>query len=108
MVTQFIAYTCITFKNMVLYMIINSFPIHALSGMFITIMLSVWNLGELKTFNTLVIDTFGWSHCALFGVFLQLGIICFIPFIFDWINKGEVEIDSSISEEEDEFTKGKF
>lgn len=95
--TQFLAQALITFKNMVLYIIINSFPLHALSGMFITIMLSVWNLGELKTFNTLIIDVFGWKICALLGVGLQVLIICCIPNIFEWINNGVVEIDASIS-----------
>ena len=97
--TQFLAQAFITFKNMTLYMIINSFPLHGLSGMFITIMLSVWNLGELKTLNTLIIDQVGWKPCALFGVALQLVIICNIPAIFEWINQGVVEVDSSISEE---------
>jgi len=85
-VTQFLAQTLITYKNMILYIIINSFPLHGLSGMFITIMLSVWNLGELKTFNTLIIDVFGWKACALFGVGLQIVIICYIPKIFEWID----------------------
>jgi hypothetical protein len=80
--TQFFAQSLITYKNMVLYIIINSFPLHGLSGMFITIMLSVWNLGELKTFNTLIIDVFGWKICALLGIGLQIVIICFIPTFF--------------------------
>lgn len=88
--TQFFALTFITFKNMVLYIIINSFPIHALSGMYITIMLSVWNLGELKTLNTLIIDIFGWKSCAIFGICLQLVIIFFIPTIFEWIDQGVI------------------
>lgn len=100
-VTQFLAQTFITFKNMTLYMIINSFPLHGLSGMFITIMLSVWNLGELKTLNTLIIDVLGWKPCALMGIVLQLVIICNIPAIFEWINQGVIEIDSSISEEDE-------
>ncbi len=60
-------------------------------------MLSVWNLGELKTLNTLIIDAFGWRSCAYFGIMLQIGIICFLPTLFQWISEGEVEIDSSIS-----------
>jgi hypothetical protein len=88
--TQFIAQVLITYKNMVLYIMINSFPLHGLSGMFITIMLSVWNLGDLKTLNTLVIDLFGWKSCALFGIALQLLIICYLPSIIAWINEGIV------------------
>lgn len=85
-VTQFIAQILTTYKNMVLYIMINSFPLHGLSGMFITIMLSVWNLGDLKTLNTLIIDVFGWKNCAIFGVGLQLVIICYLPSIITWIN----------------------
>ena len=42
--TQFLAQLCISFKSMMLYIMINGFPIHALTGMFITIMLSFWNV----------------------------------------------------------------
>jgi hypothetical protein len=101
--TQFLALTLSTFKAMVLYMVINSFPLHGLSGMFITIMLSVWNLGELKTVNTLIIDVFGWRPCALMGIVIQLAIICCLPSIFEWVNKGVVEIDASISEDDDNY-----
>ena len=76
---------------------INSFPLHGLSGMFITIMLSLWNLGELKTLNTLIIDVFGWTVCAYFGIIIQVVIIIFLPNLFKWIEEGVVEIDSSIS-----------
>jgi len=41
--TQFLAQLCISIKSMILYIMINGFPIHALTGMFITIMLSFWN-----------------------------------------------------------------
>lgn len=95
--TQFIGLILITFKNMVLYMMINSFPLHGLSGMFITIMLSLWNLGELKTLNTLIIDIFGWTACAYLGLLIQVVIIMFLPNLFKWIDEGVVEIDSSIS-----------
>lgn len=76
---------------------INSFPLHGLSGMFITIMLSLWNLGELKTANTLIIDIFGWTPCAYIGLLIQIVIIVFLPRLFKWIDEGVVEIDSSIS-----------
>lgn len=85
-ITQFIAQVLITYKNMVLYIMINSFPLHGLSGMFITIMLSVWNLGDIKTLNTLIIDVFGWKNCALLGVGLQLVIICYLPSFITWMN----------------------
>lgn len=85
---------------MVLYILINSFPLHALSGMFITILLSVWNMGDLKTLNTLSIDYFGWKHCAILGVILQFVTILMIPRLLEWIEAGEVEIDASISEEQ--------
>jgi hypothetical protein len=49
----------------------------------------------------LIIDVFGWKKCALFGVGLQIIIICCLPKIFEWINQGVVEIDSSISDEEE-------
>jgi len=42
--TQFISQLCINLKNMMIYNMINGFPIHALTGMFITIMISFWNI----------------------------------------------------------------
>jgi hypothetical protein len=98
--SMFASVSLITFKNMVLYIIINSFPIHAVSGMFITILLSVWNLGELKTFNTLIIDVVGWRPAAIAGIALQLLILAALPKILGWIEAGSIEIDESISEAE--------
>ena len=88
--TQFSSTFIITLKNMVLYILINSFPLHGLSGMFITMLLSVWNIGELKTLNTLSIDYFGWKYCVIIGVILQLIIIFMIPRLLTWIEEGEV------------------
>lgn len=42
--TQFVSQLCINLKNMMIYIMINGFPIHALTGMFITIMISFWNI----------------------------------------------------------------
>jgi len=70
---------------MVLYMIINNFPFHALSGMFTTIFLSVWNLGELKTVNTLIINQIGWRNSAVIGLLIQIIIITQLSKIFKWI-----------------------
>ena len=64
---------------MVIMITSNSFPAHALSGMFLTIMYSVWNLGELKTLNTLIIDVIPWKYCAYAGIVVQLVIISQLP-----------------------------
>jgi hypothetical protein len=44
-ITQFMAQALVTSKNMVLYILIYSFPLHGFTGMFMTFMLSIWNLG---------------------------------------------------------------
>jgi len=85
-VTQFIAQLCINIKNMMIYIMISSFPIHALTGMFVTIMYSFWNISENKTINTLLIDAFGWKICAFIGVFVQIIIIIVLcTYLFEWV-----------------------
>jgi hypothetical protein len=44
-ITQFISQILITSKNMVIFIIIYTFPLHSFTGMFVTIFLSIWNLG---------------------------------------------------------------
>ena len=85
-VTQLCGTALITFKNLVLFIMSNRFPIHALSGMFLTILYSVWNLGELKTANTLVIDALQWKYCAVAGIVIQIPIICLLPRLFKWVD----------------------
>ena len=97
-VTQLCGTALITFKNLVLFIMSNRFPIHALSGMFLTILYSVWNLGELKTANTLVIDAFQWKYCALAGIVIQIPIICLLPRLFKWVDEGAVDLDPNLSE----------
>ena len=97
-VTQLCGTALITFKNLVLFIMSNRFPVHALSGMFLTILYSVWNLGELKTLNTLVIDALQWKYCAYFGIAIQIPIIFFLPRLFKWVEEGTVKLDPSLSE----------
>lgn len=86
---------------MVLYIYIYKFPLHGFSGMFITFLLSIWNLGEMKTLHTLIISFLGWRGCALFGVLLQMLIVGYLEGLLEWIEEGTIDLDESILEEED-------
>ena len=56
---------------MTLYIFMYKFPIHGFTGMFTTLMLSIWNLSDLNTFSTLIINQLGWEGCALTGIAVQ-------------------------------------
>ena len=59
-VTTFLAQLVIATIEMTLYMYMYRFPIHGFTGMFTTLMLSIWNLSDLNTFSTLIINELGW------------------------------------------------
>lgn len=84
---------------MILFIMSNSFPTHALTGMYLSITYSVWNLGELNTLNTLIIDSFGWRVCTYIGIAIQLMIIIKLPALLSWVGAGVVDIDPSILED---------
>ncbi len=99
--TQFISQTLLTSKAMVIFIYLYSFPLHGFTGMFITFILSIWNLGEIKTLNTLAIDRFGWKLCSMIGLSLQIIIISTLPELIAWIDRGTIDIDSSLMMDDD-------
>ena len=61
--------------------------------MFLTFLLSIWNLGELKTLHTLLISRLGWRVCGLIGIGMQLTILGFLGKLLSWVEAGVVDID---------------
>ena len=76
--------------NMAIFIYIYQFPLHGFTGMFITIFISIWNLGSLTTFSTLIIHVVGWRICAFIGVVIQLLFVLIIDQFFEWIEKGSL------------------
>jgi hypothetical protein len=46
----------------------NSYPLHALTGMFMTMLASLSNFGKNEAIHTKIISLFGWKGCAIFGL----------------------------------------
>ena len=84
-VTKFLAQLLITTNTMTLYMFLYHFPIHGFTGMFATLMLSIWNFGYLTPLNTIIINSLGWKGCALFGIACQLAFLFKIDDFVTWI-----------------------
>lgn len=50
--------------------LINSFPLHALSGMFITVLGSYFNFGRLTFLHTFICGRYDWKTLSLIGLAL--------------------------------------
>lgn len=98
-VTASLSQILIAAKNMVLYIYLYQFPLHGFTGMYTTFLLSVWNFGEMRTLHTLIISTLGWRICAFLGVLIQIIIIFKFPALIAWVERGTVDLDSSILED---------
>jgi hypothetical protein len=48
------------------------------------------NFGEEKGLHTLLISVFGWKHCALIGLIIQVCIVFVVPKMYEWIEKGSI------------------
>lgn len=79
---------------------INNFPPHALTGMFITFMASFSNFGKEKSLHTWISGKLGWKTCAIVGLCIQIGIILLLPRIYRWVNEGDSDVPPEIQEEE--------
>jgi hypothetical protein len=69
---------------------INLLPIFGVSGMLLTVLASSINFGEEKGIHTLLISVFGWKHCALIGLIIQVCIVLVVPKMYEWIEKGSI------------------
>ena len=98
-ITQFLSQLMMTTGTMTIYMFLYSFPIHGFTGMFATLMISVWNFSTLTSVNTLIINEFGWRRCAAIGVFIQACYILSISRLITWIEAGSVELDTDLKDE---------
>lgn len=90
----FIGESLSTWRFIILFIMINTFPVHALSGMFITVLASLSNFGRLKTVNTKIIGVFGWRVCAFVGLVVQFVFVFAMPRMLKWIEDGSVDIHS--------------
>ena len=64
---------------------INSFPVHALSGMFITVLGSYFNFGRLTFIHTYLCGLLGWRVLSFVGIGVQLLTVAFTPLLFRWL-----------------------
>lgn len=72
--------------------IINEFPLHALSGMHITLLGSFYNFGRLTSLHTWLCGLFGWRLMSVWGLVLQLGLLLLSKGMYDWMEAGEAAI----------------
>lgn len=71
---------------------INEFPLHGLSGMYITLLGSFFNFGRLTAVQTELCGIFGWKQMSLVGLGLQVVILVCSKKMFDWVERGECSI----------------
>lgn len=71
---------------------INDFPPHALTGMFITFLASFSNFGKEKAPHTWICGKLGWKLCSLVGLGLQLVLILLLPRLYNWMKEGDSEV----------------
>lgn len=86
--TSFITGVLDTWRFYLSAYMINDFPPHALTGMFITFMASFSNFGKEKAPHTWIAGKLGWKLCALVGLGLQVIIILCLPAIYRWVQEG--------------------
>lgn len=82
--------------------LINSFPVMGLSGMFITMMASCWNFGQLKSPHLALIGIWGWKTCTIVGLVLQVFLIAAYPWAYNNMMAADLGIDPELMEEKDD------
>jgi len=75
---------------------INDFPVHALTGMFITFLASFSNFGRQLSIHTWLCGIFTWKTCALVGLGIQLVLIVFMPWFYAWVQAGDSKVPEEI------------
>ena len=78
---------------------INDFPVHALTGMFITFMASFANLGMQTSLQTWICGKFGWKLCALIGTGIQVIFVACMPRFYSWVQAGDSQVPEAIRED---------
>lgn len=77
---------------------INSFPIMGLSGMFITMLNSGANFGQLKAPSLALIGIWGWKACSIGGLILEIGILIVYPWAYKKIELAQLGVDAELLE----------
>jgi hypothetical protein len=72
--------------------LINSFPLHALSGMFITVLGSYFNFGRLTFLHTYLCGKYGWETLSFVGLAIQMLIVLATPRLFRWLKEGNLTL----------------
>ena len=75
---------------------INDFPVHGLSGMFITFMASFSNFGRQHSIHTWLCGIFTWKTCAMLGLALQLLLIILLPWFYNWVQAADSTVPKEI------------
>lgn len=76
--------------------LINDFPPHALTGMFITLNASFSNFGQLTTIQTFICGKLDWKVCSFVGLLLQFIITLCVPSFFKWMKEGNIHVPPEI------------
>ena len=65
--------------------IIMSFPVNAITGMYFTMLACLYNAGRLRTLQMLLIAQYGWFNCTFAGMALQAIVLWKLNTFFIWI-----------------------
>jgi hypothetical protein len=87
-----------TVSFMISSILIYQFPLHGLSGMYITLLASASNLGGSVTFHTKILALSNWWLMAYIGLAIQCIITACIPMIMDWLNRGIVDLEDLLGD----------
>lgn len=87
--TSFLTSVLATWRFYLATYMINDFPVHALTGMYVTFMASFANLGMQTSAQTWLSGKFGWRLCALIGTGIQIVILLAMPKFYDWVQAGD-------------------
>ena len=79
---------------------VNRFPAQALSGMFVTALYSLRNLGANHTIHLKLISLVGFRSACWLGFVYSLIMVMMAPRMMAWIERGEVEAGADVKEAE--------
>lgn len=74
-----------TISLLIVSIVITSFPVNGVVGMYLTMLACVYNFGRLKAIHTKLLAVFGWDTCLLIAFFLQCAIMYKIDDIYKWV-----------------------
>lgn len=81
-----------SWRFFIVAVMINEFPPHALTGMYITVIASCSNFGRLTTIHTEIVNKFGWEFCSAIGLAAQLIFTVFLTPIYGWVKAGNMHV----------------